>query len=91
MWLQVVWRVCQPKTKMQRWMWLGKQVYNLLGRRNKRQSESVMLKVMASEVTINFNILSSFMKDKAMNNLNNTLIVVIHKSRTRKINTHINK
>ena len=76
---------------MQRWMWLGKQVYNLLGRRNKRQSESVMLKVMASEVTINFNILSSFMKDKAMNNLNNTLIVVIHKSRTRKINTHINK
>ena len=76
---------------MQRWMWLGKQVYNLLGRRNKRQSESVMLKVMASEVIINFNILSSFMKDKAMNNLNNTLIVVIHKSRTRKINTHINK
>ena len=72
-------------------MWLGKQVYNLLGRRNKRQSESVMLKVMASEVIINFNILSSFMKDKAMNNLNNTLIVVIHKSRTRKINTHINK
>ena len=56
----------------------GKQFCNLLERTNQRQSESLMLKEMMSDVTINLNILSNFMKDKVVSNLNRTLIVTMH-------------
>ena len=48
-----------------------------------------MLKVMMSKVTINLKMFSPFMKGKLVYNMNNTLVVTIYKSETRKGNTHI--
>jgi hypothetical protein len=44
-------------------MHLGKEIYNLQGRRNKRQSNDAMLKMMTSKMTIDLNVLSSLMKN----------------------------
>lgn len=41
---------------------------------NKKQSESVMLKVMTSKVTINLNMLDIFIKDGVVSNLNSTFL-----------------
>ena len=57
-------------------------------KKKKMQSESLMLKVMKSGVTINLNILGLFMKDKVVSNLNSTLVVTIHLSRRRKKNNY---
>lgn len=65
-----------------------KQICNLHGGRNKRENESVNLKMLSDNMTINFNILDSFMKNYIMCNLNSTLIVTIQRSRKRKINTY---
>ena len=53
---------------------------NLFGKWNKRQSKSLMVKVMTSEVTINLNMFGHFMKDEVVNNLNSTFIITIHLS-----------
>ena len=52
--------------------------------RDKGQSKSVMMKVMMSEVAINLNMLSPFMKNGVVSNLNIILIVTIHWSRKKK-------
>jgi len=65
-------------------MHLGKEICNLQGRRNKRQSNGAMLEMMMSKMTINLNVLSSFMKNRVVSNLNRTLVVTIHRSRMRK-------
>jgi hypothetical protein len=72
-------------------MRLGIEIYNLQGRRNKRQSNGVMLEMMTSKMTIDLKVLSSLMKNRVVSNLNRTLIVTIHKSRIRKGNSHIRK
>jgi len=72
-------------------MRLGKEICNLQGRRNKRQSNGVMLEMMTSKMTINLNVLSSLMKNRVVSNLNRTLVVTIHMSRMRKRNSHISK
>jgi hypothetical protein len=72
-------------------MGLGIEIYNLQGRRNKRQSNGVMLEMMTSKMTIDLKVLSSLMKNRVVSNLNRTLIVTIHKSRIRKGNSHIRK
>jgi hypothetical protein len=46
------------KNKMQ----LSKEICNLLRRRNKRQNNSVMLEMMMNKMTIDLNILGSFIK-----------------------------
>jgi hypothetical protein len=65
-------------------MQLGKEICNLQRRRNKRQSNGVMLEMMTSKMTIDLNVLSSFMKNRVVSNLNRTLVVTIHMSRMRK-------
>jgi hypothetical protein len=65
-------------------MQLGKEICNLQRRRNKRQSNGVMLEIMTSKMTIDLNVLSSFMKNRVVSNLNRTLVVIIHRSRMRK-------
>jgi hypothetical protein len=72
-------------------MGLGIEIYNLQGRRNKRQSNGVMLEMMTSKMTIDLKVLSSLMKNRVVSNLTRTLIVTIHKSRIRKGNSHIRK
>jgi hypothetical protein len=64
-------------------MRLGKEIYNLQGRRNKMQSNGAMLEMMTSKMTINLNVLSSFMKNRVVSNFNRTLVVTIHRSRIR--------
>jgi hypothetical protein len=44
-------------------MRLREQISNLQSRRNKRQSNGSMLKMVTSEVTINLNMFGTFMKD----------------------------
>ena len=72
-------------------MRLGKEICNLQGRRNKRQSNGVMFEMMTSKITIDLNVLSALMKNRVMSNLNRTLVATIHKSRMRKRNSHISK
>jgi hypothetical protein len=47
------------KNKMQ----LSKEICNLLRRRNKRQNNSVMLEMMMNKMTIDLNVLGSFIKN----------------------------
>jgi hypothetical protein len=65
-------------------MRLGKEICNLQGRRNKRQSNDVMLEMMTSKMAIDLNVLSSLMKNRVVSNLNRTLVVTIHRSIMRK-------
>jgi len=72
-------------------MRLGKEICNLQGRRNKRQSNGAMLEMITSKMTIDLNVLSSLMKNRVVSNLNGTLVVTIHMSRMRKEDSHISK
>jgi hypothetical protein len=72
-------------------MRLGKEICNLQGRRNKRQSNGAMFEKMTNKMTIDLNVLSAFMKNRVMSNLNRTLVVTIHRSMMRKENFHISK
>jgi len=72
-------------------MRLGKEICNLQGRRNKRQSNGAMFEMMTSKMTIDLNVLSALMKNRVMSNLNRTLVVTIYRSRMRKVNSYINK
>ena len=69
-------------------MRLSKEIYNLQGRRNKRQSNGVMLEMMKSIMTIDLNMLNSFMKKQLVSNLNRTLVITIHRSEMRKENSY---
>jgi archaellum biogenesis ATPase FlaH len=69
-------------------MRLDKVIYNMQRRRNKRQSNGVMLEMMTSKMTLDLNVLSSFMKNRVVSNLNRTLIVTIHRSEMKKENLH---
>jgi hypothetical protein len=44
-------------------MRLGKEICNLQGRSNKRQSNGIMREMMTSKMTIDLNVLSSLMKN----------------------------
>jgi hypothetical protein len=72
-------------------MRLDKVIYNMQRRRTKRQSNGVMLKMMTSKMTLDLNVLRSFMKNRVVSNLNRTLIVTIHRSEMKKENSHICK
>jgi hypothetical protein len=47
-------------------MRLGKEIYNLQGRMNKRQSNGAMLEMMTSKMTIDLNMLSSLIKTELL-------------------------
>jgi len=67
---------------------LGKEICNLLRRRNKTQSNGVMLEMIKSMMTIDLNMLNSFMKKQVLSNLNKTLVITIHRSEMRKENSY---
>jgi len=72
-------------------MRLDKVIYNMQKRRNKRQSNGVMLEMMMSKMTLDLNVLSSFMKNRVVSNLNRTLVVTIHRSEMKNKNSYICK
>jgi hypothetical protein len=45
---------------------LGKEICNLQGRINKRQSNGVILEMMTSKMTIDLNVLSLLMKNRVV-------------------------
>jgi hypothetical protein len=47
-------------------MRLGKEICNLQGRMNKRQSNGAMLEMMTSKMTIDLNVLSSLIKTELL-------------------------
>jgi archaellum biogenesis ATPase FlaH len=51
---------------------------------NKQQSNGVILDMMTGKMKIDLNVLSSFMKNRVVSNLNKALIVTIHRSEMRK-------
>jgi hypothetical protein len=51
---------------------------------NKQQSNGVILEMMTGKMKIDLNVLSSFMKNRVVSNLNKALIVTIHRSEMRK-------
>ncbi|PNT59832.2 hypothetical protein POPTR_001G441040v4 [Populus trichocarpa] len=81
---QILWQSFDhptDKTKMRYGMRLGKEICNLQGRMNKRQSNGVMLEMMTSKMTIDLNVFSSLMKNRVVSNLNRTLVVTIHRNK----------
>jgi hypothetical protein len=72
-------------------MQLGKEIYNMQKRINKKRSNGIMLEMMTSKITIDFNVLTSFMKKRVVGNLNRTLVVTIHRSEMRNENSYICK
>jgi hypothetical protein len=72
-------------------MQLGKEIYNMQKRINKKRSNGIMLEMMTSKITIDFNVLTSFMKKRVVGNLNRTLVVTIHMSEMRNENSYICK
>jgi archaellum biogenesis ATPase FlaH len=72
-------------------MQLGKEIYNMQKRINKKRSNGIMLEMMTSKITIDLNVLTSFMKKRVVSNLNRTLIVTIHRSEMRNENSYICK
>jgi hypothetical protein len=72
-------------------MQLGKEIRNPQRRRNKKQSNGVMLEMMTSKITIDFNVLSSIMRNQVVSNLNRTLIITIHRSWMKKKNSQLCK
>ena len=72
-------------------MQLDKEIYNMQKRINKKRSNGIMLEMMASKITIDLNVLTSFMKKRVVGNLNRTLVVTIHRSEMRNENSYICK
>jgi hypothetical protein len=72
-------------------MQLGKEIYNMQKRINKKRSNGIMLEMMTSKITIDLNVLTSFMKKRVVGNLNRTLVVTIHMSEMRNENSYICK
>ena len=72
-------------------MQLGKEIYNMQKRINKKRSNGIMLEMMTSKITIDLNVLTSFMKKQVVGNLNRTLVVTIHMSEMRNENSYICK
>jgi hypothetical protein len=72
-------------------MQLGKEIYNMQKRINKKRSNGIMLEMMTSKITIDLNVLTSFMKKRVVSNLNRTLIVTINRSEMRNENSYICK
>jgi len=72
-------------------MRLDKKIYNLQRKRNKRKSNGTMLEMMTNKMTIDLNVLSLFIKNQVVSNLNRILVVTIHRSMMRKENSHICK
>jgi len=72
-------------------MQLSKEIYNLQRKRNKKQSNGIMFEMMTNKMIIDFNVLSLFMKNQIMSNLNRTLVVIIYRSRMRNGDSHICK
>jgi hypothetical protein len=58
---------------------------------NKKRSNGIMLEMMTSKITIDLNVLTSFMKKGVVGNLNRTLVVTIHRSEMRNENSYICK
>jgi len=72
-------------------MQLDKEIYNMQKRINKKRSNGIMLEMMTSKITIDLNVLTSFMKKRVVSNLNRTLIVTINRSEMRNENSYICK
>ena len=72
-------------------MQLDKEIYNMQKRINKKRSNGIMLEMMTSKITIDLNVLTSFMKKQVVGNLNRTLVVTIHMSEMRNENSYICK
>ena len=67
-------------SKTTRWVSLGKDISRLVSRGDGEQLEIAFLKMLASDVTVDLNVLGAFMEDIIMSNVDSTTIVTIKRS-----------
>ena len=66
--------------KMTRWVRLGEDVSRLVSRGYGEQLEIALLKMLASDVAVDLNVLGAFMVDIIMSNVDSITIVAIKRS-----------
>jgi hypothetical protein len=62
---------------------LCEEIRQLQSRGDEGERDGAMLNVMMRKMTINLNIFSAFMKELIVSNLNNTLVITIHRTGVR--------
>ena len=67
----------------------GEDISKLVLRGNRLKCDCTLKHMLADEVTIDLNMLSTFMEDIIMSNFNSTLIITMKLSCSRTINTKI--
>ena len=76
---------------MTRWVSLGEDISRLLGRRDGEQLEIAFLEMLASDVAINLNVLSVFIEDIVMSNVDSTTIITIKRSGSGQWSIHVSQ
>ena len=69
---------------MTMWVTLGEDINRLVNKGDGEQLEIAFLKMLASDVAVNLNVLDAFMEDIIMSNVDSTTIVTIKRSGDRK-------
>ena len=72
-------------------MSLGEDISRLLGRRDGEQLEIAFLEMLASDVAINLNVLSVFIEDIVMSNVDSTTIITIKRSGSGQWSIHVSQ
>ena len=67
-------------SKTTKWVSLGEDINRLVSRRDGEQLEIAFLEMLASDVTVDLNVLGAFMEDIIMSNVDSTTIVTIKRS-----------
>ena len=72
-------------------MSLGEDISRLVSRGDGEQLEIFFLEMLASDVTVDLNVLGAFTEDIIMSNVNNTTIVTIKRSNSRLWSIHVSQ
>ena len=72
-------------------MRFGEDISRLASRRDGKQLEIAFLEMLASDVTVNLNVLGAFMEDIIMSNVDSTTIVTIKRNGNGLWSIHVNQ
>ena len=78
--------MCSSDLKTTRWVSLGKDINRLVSRGDGEQ-----LEMLASDVAVNLHVLSAFMEDIIMSNVDSATIVIIKRSGSGLWSIHVNQ
>ena len=72
-------------------MSLGEDISRLLSKRDGEQLEIAFLEMLASDVAVNLNVLSVFIEDIVMSNVDSTTIITIKRSGNGQWSIHVSQ